>query len=151
MTTLRERFDYRVSPEPNTGCWLWMGGTNVWGYGIISLGRKSEGAASAHRVSYKLHKGDPGKLHVLHRCDNRLCVNPDHLFLGTCKDNMQDKVAKGRQQDQKGEKGNNAVLCEADVADIRTKRLCGAEFARLYRVSPATVCDIQQRRTWTHV
>lgn len=128
-----------------------MGGVNVWGYGLMSLGTKSQGTGSAHRVAYKLYKGEPGKLHVLHSCDNRLCVNPDHLFLGTCKDNMQDKVAKGRQQDQKGELAPHAVLSEAAVADIRTGRLKGSEFARLYNVSPQNVCDIQKRRTWTHV
>ena len=148
MKTLIERFEYRVSPEPNTGCWLWMGGTNVWGYGLMSLGRKVDGATSAHRVSYKIYKGEPGSLHVLHKCDNRLCVNPDHLFLGTAKDNCQDKVAKGRQQDQSGANGSNAKLTDADVEDIRTGRLRGSDFARLYGVSPQSICDIQKGRTW---
>lgn len=146
--TLRDRWMRRVSPEPNTGCWLWTGGVNIWGYGLISLGGRTSGATGAHRVSYLLHKGDPGGLFVLHSCDNRLCVNPEHLFLGTQRQNMADKIRKGRQQDQAGERGPSAKLIEADVADIRSKRLSGSDFAALYGVSPQNVCDIQKGRTW---
>lgn len=149
MRTLIDRLMYRVSPEPNTGCWLWMGGgTNIWGYGLVSRGRKSDGTMSAHRAMYGEMVGDPGDLHVLHRCDNRLCVNPDHLFLGTAKDNCQDKVAKGRHQDQVGENGPGAKLTWEMVDDIRSLRMGGSDFARLYGVSPQTVCDIQKGRTW---
>jgi len=145
---LIDRLMDRASPEPNTGCWLWTGGVNVWGYGMASLGRKSDGATSAHRAMYKATKGDPGALHVCHSCDNRLCVNPDHLFLGTAKQNCADKMRKGRHQDQAGELGPAAKLTQAAVDDIRSRRLRGSEFARLYNVTTASVCDIQKGRTW---
>lgn len=149
--TLYERWVRRVSPEPNTGCWLWTGGVNVWGYGMISLGGKADGSSSAHRVSYMLHKGDPRDLLVLHSCDNRLCVNPEHLFLGTQRDNIRDMINKGRRYDQRGEKGPSARLTVGDILDIRSKRLPAAKFAQIYGVSPQNICDIQKRRTWEHV
>lgn len=138
----------RVSPEPNSGCWLWTGGANIWGYGHVSLGSKADGATSAHRAMYRLIKGEPGTLHVCHTCDNRLCVNPDHLFLGTAKDNCADKIRKGRHQDQAGERAPAARLTKKAVDDIRTRRIKGSEFARLYGVTPSTICDIQKGRTW---
>lgn len=75
------------------GCWYWIGPVGIRGYGRFSFDGKNR---IAHRVSYILHKGDPGKLLVCHSCDNTLCVNPGHLFLGTNKDNMVDMVKKGR-------------------------------------------------------
>lgn len=148
MRPLIDRIMDRVSPEPNSGCWLWTGGTNVWGYGIVSLGRKEDGATSAHRAMYRVSKGEPGQLHVCHECDNRLCVNPSHLFLGTQKENCADKMRKGRQQNQAGELSPSAKLTQDAVDDIRSRRLRGSEFARLYSVSPQAICDLQKGRTW---
>lgn len=90
--THRVPFDERYIPEPMSGCWLWLGGVSYpAGYGRMTRGQY------AHRVSYEIHRGAvPRGLHVLHRCDNRICVNPDHLFVGTRSDNMRDMMAKGR-------------------------------------------------------
>lgn len=75
-------------------CWLWQGATRGKGYGAFRIGNK---LLNAHRAAWFIFKGDPKELHVLHTCDNRLCVKIDHLFLGTNQDNVVDKYKKGRQ------------------------------------------------------
>lgn len=99
--TDEERFLRMVVPEPNSGCWLWLGKMHKNGYG--GLGRNGR-SHLAHRYSYKLFKCDPGELQVNHKCDVRLCVNPDHLWLGTQSENLNDMIAKGRNNHPRGEK-----------------------------------------------
>lgn len=97
MLRLEDRFFTKV--HKNEGCWNWSGATMPNGYGLIrSAGGRGGNTTLAHRVSYEIHSGSkiPNGLYVLHRCDNRRCVNPEHLFLGTQKDNIRDMIAKGR-------------------------------------------------------
>ena len=86
---------WRANPS---GCWIWTGARNSFGYGLMELhGLGRRNCTGAHRVSWMLHRGEiPPGLNVLHRCDVPACVNPEHLWLGTYKDNMQDSIAKGR-------------------------------------------------------
>lgn len=95
--SLEERFWEKV--EKTEGCWNWTAAKSTHGYGRIILNRKLE---NAHRVSYELLVGAiPEGGHLLHSCDNRRCVNPAHLTVGTHKQNMEDMSAKGRQWQQK--------------------------------------------------
>lgn len=101
--TLRERFWSKVDragpahPQLGTACWTWVGSKSEKGYGRLSAGKHRASPLRAHRVSWELHKGPiPDKMFVLHNCDNPTCVNPDHLFIGTARDNTRDMVRKGR-------------------------------------------------------
>lgn len=93
LGTLEERFHDKYIPEPNSGCWLWIANANRTGYGCLSDSKQR----LAHRISWEIHRGPiPEGLYVLHKCDVPICVNPEHLFLGTHQDNMDDMVRKGR-------------------------------------------------------
>lgn len=145
------RFNEKVLGEPNSGCHLWMGDCFDNGYGKFWYERKSH---KAHRISWRLNCGTiPTGLLVLHKCDTPSCVNPDHLFLGTNKDNSQDMISKGRHSRKapRGEAQNKAKLKEADIpvirADTRLNRIIAAD----YGVTEATIAGVKTRRYWKHV
>jgi hypothetical protein len=95
--TLRERFNEKWRLDEESGCWLWTAQLCTTGYGVIGAGGKYGPPLNAHRVSWELHVGPiPTDLWVLHKCDVKKCVNPDHLFVGTQQDNMSDMIRKGR-------------------------------------------------------
>lgn len=118
-TPLMDRFWPKVNKTES--CWIWTANKISGGYGRISTRRCAY--EFAHRISWMVHFGDPGKLHVLHRCDNRACVRPDHLFLGTCFDNMQDCSAKGRIAF--GERNAHTKLSNAEAFEIKKLLVSG--------------------------
>ena len=96
----------------------------------------------------------PDGLVVRHKCDNRLCINPEHLELGTVRDNVLDMVKRGRHKSQRGSNNNLAKLNEDDVSKIkallkRIKRI--VYIASMFNVSSSTICDIRAGRTWGHL
>ena len=91
---LEERFWSKVKKTP--GCWSWLGSKDSNGYGRIMI-RERGGSKLAHRIAYEIVNGEiPSQMHACHKCDNPSCVNPDHIFIGTAKDNLQDMSKKGR-------------------------------------------------------
>jgi hypothetical protein len=112
---IEDRFWAKVEPEPNSGCWIWVGTRAYKDYGYIRGSGEWAAMIGAHRVSWELHNGAiPDGLHVLHRCDNPWCVNPDHLFLGSSKDNHWDAALKGRKIVARGQRFSgpgHIVLC----------------------------------------
>jgi hypothetical protein len=136
--------------EKSGDCWKWRANTRK-GYGSIKVNRKE---LYAHRHSWEIHNGAiPPGLSVLHKCDNPLCVRPDHLFIGTQKDNMSDCSNKGRSGRTLGEQNVFAVLKENEVLEIR--KLAGVipqcEIAKRFNVKDAAVSKIILRRTWRHL
>ena len=102
-----------------------------------------------------ISKGEPNGLHVLHTCDNRICCNPNHLFLGTILTNNQDKAAKGRSYRPVGEKNTMHRLTESDVKSIREQYALGFKtqkaLAVQFRTDQGTISAIVNRKLWTHI
>lgn len=137
---LTARFDEQYIPEPMCGCWLWTGSLQKDGYGLIKDGRMR----TAHRVSWELHRGPiPARACVLHKCDVRSCVNPDHLWLGSLRDNAVDMARKKRTGGQKV--GIGAV--PGIRVDRRPLAVVGAD----HGISIAQVSRIRNRRRFEHV
>lgn len=139
--SVRERFDAKWTLDPGSGCWLWTGAVfRASGYGAMAM--KPAGPQNAHRVAWLIYVGPIiGRVHVCHRCDVKLCVNPSHLFLGTSGQNQIDAVAKGRVAYTK--------LTPALVADIRSSRgESQRALARRFGISQTEVRDVLKRRVW---
>lgn len=133
-------------------CWIFSGGLGADGYGIIW----HEGVCyRAHRLSYSLSvEPIPKGISVLHKCDNRQCINPEHLFLGTQQDNIDDMTTKGRNPDRKGSNNPSAKLSEAEVIEIIDLLDLGhsqADIAAAYGIGRSTVGHIKRRKNWKHV
>jgi hypothetical protein len=151
-----EKFWARIAR--GDGCWLWTGGRTTAGYGLLHDRGKP---LYAHRLSWEVHRGAiPPNTEVCHTCDTPACIRPEHLFLGTHRDNMADAAAKGRRDTSGlvragvGEAHFGAKLTEADVLKIRERRAAGEShyaLARAFGVSRPTITAILTGRNWAHV
>lgn len=148
--TTIDRFWEKVKKLPN-GCWEWQGSKSK-GYGQIESSGK---AYLVHRFSYWLHNGELPKgkgwhgICVCHSCDNRFCVNPAHLWLGTHDDNMKDAQKKGK---FKGENAGRSKLTEKQVKQIRkllsSKKLSQREIAKMFNISRGSIDGINRKLIW---
>jgi hypothetical protein len=135
----------RCAPDPNSGCWIWLGQITKNGYGKIECERKE---ISTHRLSHFLTTGENPEV-VAHKCDNPSCINPNHLFSATHKINVADKVRKNRQA--KGVKINTAKLNYSKVKEIRISHENGASptvLARIYGVNRIHIYRIINKKCW---
>lgn len=133
------------------GCWAWNGNHDSDGYSTLYFNKKT---LKGHRVSWIIHNGEiPGRLFVLHKCDTPPCTNPDHLFLGTPKDNWDDMIKKGRGC-YKGSLASNAKLKEEEVIEIKKllkTKMKRIEIAQKFNVTLSAIKNIRQGKTWSHI
>lgn len=167
QSPLEARFWSKVNKDgpvpahrPELGpCWVWTGKTNQFGYGMVWIVGGMGKEARAHRISWEIKNGEiPAGQCVLHKCDNPPCVNPDHLFLGTKYENIQDATRKGRQTSAlKGEDHTTAKLTNDQVHEIRhlyksrTPGRSGPALAKIYGVNHHTITDIARGVKWSHL
>jgi hypothetical protein len=145
----RARLEARSIPEPNSGCWLWELSLSTSGYGNLSFGGI---IVRAHRLAWWAYRGEiPDGKFVCHRCDIRVCCNPDHLFLGNNSDNMRDMVAKQRHKPMLGTTngGGRRLSREQVAAILADARPSHLAVARDYQVSEAMVRHIRAGRVWS--
>lgn len=132
------------------GCWIWQLSCFHDGYGQSSLlGKKMR----AHRLSYFLFTGvDPKELYVCHHCDNPKCINPDHMFLGTYEENMQD--CRNKKRFIKGEKQGRSKLKEFQIKEIKSlldEGVYQKDIAKLYEVTSSNISCINRKVSWRHL
>lgn len=144
----------RSTLDPETNCWVWRMAKQKNGYGAMRFGGKN---LRPHRAAYLCANGLtslPATVDICHRCDNRLCVNPAHLFAGSRADNMADCIAKGRFSRISvlaGEASPSSKLTKEQVLAIRADERSGRALARLYGVHKGTIYGIRNGTTWRSV
>ena len=139
----------RVELGHSHQCWIWPYTKNIYGYGLFRFRQ----IILAHRFMWEqIFDKIPKGLNVLHACDNRSCINPTHLFLGTQRDNVKDMVLKGRTA--KGENHSQTKLTNNEIKDIRQLLLNGISpkyISLIYNIARSQVSCIKTRKTWSHV
>jgi len=141
------RFWTKVDKGRANDCWEWQGSVSSSGYGSFKVGGQT---VSAHRLAWELGNDEeiPDGMCVCHSCDNPLCCNPAHLWLGTVAENNQDKISKGRHNNPTGEDVNTAKLTKAQVRTIRSDPRTQMQIAKDYGVNQTTISKIKRGEAW---
>lgn len=159
----QERFEQYFAKTTDGSCWLWTGGLLKSKHGSkhdcgqfnfnATNNRATRKNEAAYRSAWKIYRGDiPDGMSVCHKCDNRLCVNPDHLFLGTHAENMADMMKKERHPVvAMGSKHAWSKLTEKDVLEIRSSKEPPSVIAKRFNVTQTNINFIRSRKTWAHV
>ena len=160
------RFEQRFAIDVNTGCWNWTAGTNKRAdglrRGVFAMPRRGRRPAVAARCAWELYRGQiPAGAHVLHTCDNQLCVNPDHLYIGTHTHNMRDMIIRKRRNPERvqahcaamashpGETNGSAKLTWANIDVIRESNLPNKALAEQYDVHYSLIWQVRAGKIWT--
>ena len=152
LNQLRNKLERKSERIPFTDCGIWTGAWQSMGYGQVRYNGKT---ILAHRAAYMVYRSDiPVGLCVLHKCDTPPCINPDHLFLGTQKDNIRDMISKGRGR-LRHESGWYSRFCADDIRRFRAMYASGEytinSLARKLGITSGGMWKIIRRKTWTHL
>lgn len=144
--TLEETIEAYSIPVPECGCWIWIGAAGDW-HGTFKYHGESIGA---HCGSWRAYKGPiPTGMFVCHSCDVPLCVNPDHLFLGTALDNVRDMMRKGRGHKARGRQHGRNKITPEQAIEIRLSKKSHRALADDFRLSCGTISSIKNNKIWT--
>ena len=154
--SVEDRFWIYANKRGDDDCWEWLGTRYPNGYGRISLGGRGGKLVSAHRFSCEMHHGQAPfeGAHVLHKCDNRICVNPAHLSWGTSSENIQDAYDKKRKVSpfKLGVNHHKAKLNADQALFVKSNMEVSSTYmAKLFGCSRTAIDAIKQGRTWKHI
>jgi len=165
--TRNERFIGKIVGRPEHGCWTWLGSKSGSGYGQFWNGKRNIPAHHFMLETEKLEKLQQPGMEACHSCDNKLCVRPSHIFVGTRSDNMKDCVAKGRLRPVNGclsmlkvRKVNRGIYnheCKLTAEQATLAKACpmkrgaATAMAKAFKVSLTVVCDIRDGKRWSHL
>lgn len=146
-----EKFHKKYEKDLNSGCWIWKGSSRPNSKGVLYPRHTDEKGRSigAHRFSYLIHKGSITDKYVCHKCDNPMCVNPDHLVAEDHLWNMKDMKLKGRSYTGRGENANRSILSNEQAKAIYNSELSQSKIAKRYGVSQKTVSRIKRGETYS--
>ena len=151
-----KKFWDKVNIGKGNDCWEWKASKSHKGYGRFCIGDNK--AKNAHRVAYILTYGDIAENQlVCHKCDNRACCNPNHLFLGTAAENTADMMRKGRGDNKafQGDTNGNSKLTTAQVLEIRdlftSENISLTKLAQMFNCSSTLISHIVYRKSWKHI
>lgn len=154
VESLQKNWDYNIDRFFNhitiaeSGCWEWNKAKNKE-YGRFYYNHTN---MRAHRFSYLIYTGDLiPEMFVCHTCDNRRCVNPSHLFLGTNQDNMDDMIKKGRANKARGERAAKSKLKNDQVIFILQSKIKYQDLADMFGVSFWAISRIKRKESWKHI
>jgi hypothetical protein len=147
---IQERIQKYSMPEPNTGCVLWVGACGSSGYPQLTVVMDSSKPKSIriHKYVCEQAHGPSNGLNALHKCDVKCCINPDHLYFGTQKQNIQDAYSRNRVPDKSGENSRLNKLSWADVDKIRSSSETNSVLAEKYKVARSRISDIRTMKSW---
>lgn len=146
-----ERIEKYTMPEPNSGCWLWSGACGSSGYPQLTVKDKETGKPKSLRIHKficeQINNGDKN-LFVLHKCDVKICINPDHLYFGTQKQNIIDAYSRNRIASKMGESSKLNKLTWESVAEIRNSNDTNSNLSIKYGVSRGRISDVRNMKGW---
>lgn len=149
--SVQERIEKYTLPEPNSGCWLWIGACGSSGYPQLTVIDEVTGRPKSvrlHRYVCEQTHGSQNDLYALHKCDVKVCLNPAHIYYGTQKENVSDAYARGKVKSKAGENSKLNKLTWSDVEEIRSSSETNVNLSKKYGVAPSRISEVRAMKAW---